>query len=295
MTESHSRDQKAWWEGMDKSRQCRLVLNDPQRGYMRLCQQSSGLFKYHSKLTKSALNAQYEIAYKDTGERKLGAGTWIKTVRDAGDEDRDRWVGVGVWGKVFKSFRLALEERDVEWKPDNHSFVLCFDSLDKEEVSIRGLDVKYRVRIVTTFIPNVDFLRKSLNQAIRRSAEIQILLLDYDSPQVAYRADALGITKAKMTQEIHRSIKFLTEFYHDPEIARLEPSRFEVRLFDASPIASLYWFDNVCYLGLHWMRQNSTEAPQLRLEKEKNHVLFSSMEIHFDALWSESKPILSSL
>lgn len=278
---------QAFIEGMNASLQCRLVLNDPRRGYERLCREATGRYPYHARLTRNALNAQYRSVFP-TAEYPagLGAGTWIRCVRDAANEQAERWSGVGVWARVFRSFHLELRLSDLEWKVPKKTNVTCHDELAAEEIYITGLGAERPVRIVSTWIPNWEFVQRCFTQALGRSAAIQVLLLDPNSPQAAYCADALCMSPDAMQQEIHGSLRALDDFYRDQEISKLAPSRFEVRLYDHIPIASIFWYDDTAYVGPHWMRQHSTLIPQFRLERDKNSMAFCSMEQHFDALWA---------
>ena len=64
-------------------------------------------------------------------------------------------------------------------------------------------------------------------------------------------------------------------------------SNIELHLYRATPIMTLYWYDDTCYMGFFWRKRAAIRKPQLEI-RMKDSYFGDEVEAHFNDLWKNS-------
>ncbi len=106
-------------------------------------------------------------------------------------------------------------------------------------------------------------------EAVEHGATIQMLLLDPDSPQVKYRADALE-NIADVREEIKLDLRALGKVLGELEQKSGYEGKLEIRLYDATPVVSMYKFDDTWIVAAYLWGTDylwNKAARQIKVEK----------------------------
>jgi TIR domain len=140
--------------------------------------------------------------------------------------------------------------------------------------------------ILQTWIPNFPALETYLEKALARVNRIRILLLNPSSDFATLRSQEIGYPKTDSVPEyIMGNIQDLTKFcQQNPGAAH----KLELRLYNGTPVLSLYASDDTYVLGLFWRGTRAVQGPQFVIEGE-NSFIANSLTNHFEDIWESGK------
>jgi hypothetical protein len=138
--------------------------------------------------------------------------------------------------------------------------------------------------ILQTWIGNLIPIRESIVNATKRGCAVKILLLDPASPHAEFRGKEYGNThKDFVGQQVDTT---LTELRAAKD--RINLSNLEIRLYDGTPIFTVYAADDEMFVGFYWRHLAATVGPQLDIQSDS--LLGQQVHRHFDDLWGLRHP-----
>lgn len=137
------------------------------------------------------------------------------------------------------------------------------------------------IRILQTWIPNVQMFEHALATAAENGAIIQILIFDPDSPFVEQRTIDLGYSNKEIGKE---SILFnIVELKRIITQHRLQ-NKVEIKTYSVLPSLQLYIADDTIFVGFFWHGTPSTLATTLEVGGA-NTVLANRFKREFLRVW----------
>ena len=141
-----------------------------------------------------------------------------------------------------------------------------------------------RIRILQTWMGNYIEIESALKAAALRNCTVEILLLDPTSALAGARSRDLGAPEDYVSRAIVSNIERITDLIRrNPALA----DRFELTLYNATPIMTLYWYDETCFLGLYWREGNAIAKPQLEINTTDSY-FGEEVESHFASLKNDA-------
>lgn len=148
-----------------------------------------------------------------------------------------------------------------------------------DKLNERFGNARHEVVILQTWIGNLIPIRESIVSACEKGCRIRILLLSPRSLHAALRGQEYGNTdKEYVGQQVNANLADLRSVKN-----RFRPGNVEVRLYDGTPIFTIYGSDNHLFVGFYWRQLAAIEGPQLEIEGES--VLGQRIWRHFENLW----------
>lgn len=149
------------------------------------------------------------------------------------------------------------------------------------------VDEAKRVTILNTWIPNLDVLKDSVDAAVRRGAEVRILLLHPKSMVAGLRTDALragGLEKFddQVTDGVKRCLSTLEAMHK--RLTRRRKSCLKVRVFNSLPSVSVYRADEHYLVSVFLHGQLAINSPQFEITGTDT-VLGKQIQTELDTLW----------
>ncbi|HEX6711413.1 MAG TPA: DUF5919 domain-containing protein [Rubrobacter sp.] len=121
------------------------------------------------------------------------------------------------------------------------------------------------IRILQTWIGNLDGISDSLRKAANNNCTVQILLLDPDSVQARYRSKDQGENDTAAKLRIEANLDHLNRLMSEPKTK----DNIKVKTYDATPILTIYGYDNIDIVGLYWRKKAAISFPQLMINRQK--------------------------
>ncbi|HJQ27960.1 MAG TPA: DUF5919 domain-containing protein [Rubrobacter sp.] len=132
-----------------------------------------------------------------------------------------------------------------------------------------GIEKKFQqassIRVLQTWIGNLDRIADSLRKAANNNCTVQILLLDPNSVQARYRSKDQGENETAAKQRIEINLNHLERLMSEPNTR----GNIEVRTYDATPTMTIYGYDNIDIVGLYWRKKAAISFPQLMVNRQK--------------------------
>jgi hypothetical protein len=143
------------------------------------------------------------------------------------------------------------------------------------------------ISILQTWIPNFPALETYLEKALARVNRIRILLLDPKSDFARIRSQEIGFPNQSLVAEhIMGNIQDLTKFcQQNPGAA----DKLELRLYNGTPVLSLYASDDTYVLGLFWRGRRAVQGPQFVIEGADSFIA-NKVTYHFEDIWNSGTP-----
>ncbi len=191
----------------------------------------------------------------------------------------------------FESDMAALVARIKERHARHGGALRVADKLPSELLENRIAKAKQHVRIMCIWSSRWFSLRDSLLKALRDGAVVQILLLDPANEALCRQRDrdlneGAGFTKS----HIEQNIRELGSIVERAAYLGLDRSRFQIKLYSATPSRVLYMADEMVLIGSHPVGQLSASAPHT-IVYGANTDLFQNMQQHFDNLWESDAAV----
>lgn len=149
------------------------------------------------------------------------------------------------------------------------------------------------ITILNTWIPNLNLLREDLDDALRRRAEVRILLLHPRSMATELRERALrdqGVDRVSPSVRggITDCLKVLHSMHQSLDERR--QAKLKVRLFNSLPAVSVYRADEQYLVGMFLHGQLAIESPQFEV-KGADSPLGRQIQRELDTLWEIGRDI----
>jgi hypothetical protein len=142
------------------------------------------------------------------------------------------------------------------------------------------------VRILQSWIPDMQPFMACIAEAVGHGAAVEILILHPESAAASMRLKSLEIEEPEYPSYHARKLM--------RDLRRLESLSFDsggiVRTCTAGPVAQLYGTEEHLWMGLFWPGQFSMQAPQMEVSV-KESALGRELSRHFDELWASSPPL----
>lgn len=139
------------------------------------------------------------------------------------------------------------------------------------------------IKILQTWMGNYTVIQGSLEVAAKAGRKIEILLLyPWSAQAIARSHDLSWANPDDVSTEIESNLKQLNLLCIANEL-----SNIELHLYRATPIMTLYWYDEICYMGLFWRKKPAIGRPQLEI-RITNSYFGNEIEAHFNDLWKNS-------
>jgi hypothetical protein len=139
------------------------------------------------------------------------------------------------------------------------------------------------IRILQTWIPNFPALETYLEKALARVNRIRILLLNPSSRFAQLRSQEIGFSRLELVEEyIEGNIQDLTKFCQENPGAA---DKLDLRLYDGTPVLSLYASDDTYVLGLFWRGTRAVQGPQFVIEGADSFIA-NNVANHFEDIWN---------
>lgn len=138
------------------------------------------------------------------------------------------------------------------------------------------------IRILQTWIPDFVGVLNQLEKALARGCHVRLLLLSPKSKFTSIRSSEVGFPSENQVADLIRgNIRDLRVFcQQNPEMGQ----RVELRVYDGTPVISLYASDDVYTLGLFWRERRAVQGPQFIVQGVESH-LAKTIDAHFDSIW----------
>ncbi|KAL7579155.1 hypothetical protein ACA910_019176 [Epithemia clementina (nom. ined.)] len=185
--------------------------------------------------------------------------------------------------------------------PPGEDDTVILESFPVMKEFCKQVETSKRIRLLNTWIPNIDMFYRSLITALRRDteAELHVLLLSPHSRLSASRNRALDLCAQPVLRDYHkvgiqRTLEIL-KLVHDalgddcPVLKNIQ-QRIQVRLFDSHPSVSLYQLDDKAYIGLYWHGRMSVSSVHFEAHTENSFLGREAMK-EFDILWECGTPV----
>lgn len=144
-----------------------------------------------------------------------------------------------------------------------------------------------QVTILNTWIPNLELLREDLEQALKRRAEVRILLLHPKSMVTGLRERALrerGVDQGgePVRDGIERCLKVLHSMHRDLDDRRR--GKLRVRVYNSLPAVSVYRADEHYLVSVFLHGQLAINSPQFEVDGAETP-LGRQVQRELDTLW----------
>lgn len=145
------------------------------------------------------------------------------------------------------------------------------------------------IRIQQIWMTNFMSIRQAILDSAKR-CKVKILLLDPRSIQTKYRSFDLGFHDPTLELQNSNYVKKLIESNMIPldklQSSEAANSNIEIRFYDATPVISIYGYDDRNILGIYWRKKGAVAGPQIEIKISSYFGKLS--QDHFNDLWSDS-------
>lgn len=147
--------------------------------------------------------------------------------------------------------------------------------------------------VLNTWIPNLERLQKHLEEVVRRGGQVQVLLLNPDSPAVELRHRALlegGVRAVSydVRAEVNRCLEILSLIHG--RLPRAARDRLQVRLYSSLPSISVYQADEQYLVSMFLHGQLAINSPQFDINGTGSD-LGRQVRREIDTLWQIGKAV----
>lgn len=154
------------------------------------------------------------------------------------------------------------------------------------------LHIGQEIRILNTWIPNLDPCLDLLIVALQRQASVRILLLYPRSLVAELRNEAIAasprpVLHESVQQGVEENFKILEHIYR--HLNEEQRGQLQVRLYNSLPSISIYQVNQFCLMGIYFHGALAISSPQF--EVNMTSFLGKRIDEEFNTLWSIAQPI----
>lgn len=160
------------------------------------------------------------------------------------------------------------------------------------ELFCQSISIGREIRILNTWIPNLNTFIDALVEALQQGARVRILLLYPRSLIAELRNEALEISaKPVLKESVQRGVdENLTVLqYIAQHLDVRQTKQLQVRIYHSLPSVSIYQVDQFCLMGLYFHGHLAINAPQFEINLRS--FLGKRLDEEFNTLWSIGQPI----
>lgn len=160
------------------------------------------------------------------------------------------------------------------------------------ELFCQSLNTGHEIRILNTWIPNLNTFIDALVEALQQEARVRILLLYPRSLIAELRNEALETAaKPVLKESVQRGVdENLTVLqYIAQHLDARQAKQLQVRIYHSLPSVSIYQVDQFCLMGLYFHGHLAINAPQF--EVNLRSFLGKRLDEEFNTLWAIGQPI----
>lgn len=140
---------------------------------------------------------------------------------------------------------------------------------------------KKLIRILDTFLTEMENWQEAFSDAIRNGCHIHLLLAEPNSSCARLRSKSLKDVNVQ-----HRVLGNLEQL---ESFCIKYPNQFLVRLYDHLPGLNLFAYDDTMILGWFWRHKYAIHGTYMQLQKN-NSALAKDADEHWQEMWNSSKP-----
>ena len=149
--------------------------------------------------------------------------------------------------------------------------------LPKERISQLATEDAEKIRILQTYIPDVEPLPEGVIEHLRKGGRVELILLEPDCDASKARIAELGFENDKASSSFETLCKQL-------RAAGVSDENIEIRFTEQRPPFPLYAVDDAIFIGQYWPRNENLASPFLELTAEQSDYARAAVEA-FDQLW----------
>lgn len=162
------------------------------------------------------------------------------------------------------------------------------------ELFSQSISTGHEIRILNTWIPNLNTFIDALIEALQQQARVRILLLYPRSLIAELRNEALEtaakpILKESVQRGVDENLTVLQ--YIAQHLDAQQAKQLQVRIYHSLPSVSIYQVDQLCLIGLYFHGHLAINAPQF--EVNLRSFLGKRLDEEFNTLWAIGQPIAS--
>lgn len=185
-----------------------------------------------------------------------------------------------------------LEQEQKSADPASNSVVRYTYQRFPTEIFSNYLRQGASIRILNTWMPNLDSLTDPLIQTLQQGATAKFLLLHPKSPIAELRNQALEpapmpVLKERVQRGVEENLDNLS--YIAKHLPDRQRGQLQVRLFHSLPAISIYQVDQFCLAGIYFHGQLAINSPQLEINLDS--FLGQQIDKEFNILWSIGPPL----
>ncbi|WP_397447794.1 DUF5919 domain-containing protein [Polaribacter sp. R77954] len=160
--------------------------------------------------------------------------------------------------------------------------IFSYNQFPTESIKNKINTSEKSIRILDTWIGNYMELESTLESAIKKGVEVEILLLNPDCQQAIQRSDDIGKTSnTYVKDQIRINLESISLMYDKLK----KPSNLKVRIYDATPVFTSYSTDKSTFIGFYWRKSNAEKGNYLEVNNS-NYGFGKRVKIHFVDLWN---------
>ena len=160
------------------------------------------------------------------------------------------------------------------------------------EIFCRYINYGHEIRILNTWIPNLDHFIELFITALQQDVHLRILLLYPRSFIAELRNEALEVSPHPLLREsVQRGVddNLTVLQYIARHLNERQRKQLQVRLYHSLPSVSIYQVDQFCLMGIYFHGHLAINSPQS--EVNMNSFFGKRLDGEFNTLWSIGQPI----
>ena len=201
------------------------------------------------------------------------------------------FVRTTVLAEVRSELALSVRnELGVWWKMERPGFAAVHPSFPIQYVTENISKARHRVLILANWLPDPIQLEKSLASAINNGADVQVILLDPESPHARDRGrDLESIDTQIVAKEIRASIGELARFSQDARAVKM----IDLRLHGRLPTHILFAWDETVLFSTYLLGVHALQASFLEFVVRPSGIA-AELIANFEKLRTSARPIALS-
>lgn len=157
-------------------------------------------------------------------------------------------------------------------------FVRLFESLPTEYLNQSIADAK-EVRIIQTYLTGVENLKLSLEAALKKGANVKILLMEPELESARLRSKGL------INKQVNVRAKILDNRSELEELYDKYPGLFQLKYYNEIPGLNLFAVDDKLLIGFYWYKQYAIYGTYLEIKNDDYYPLAKNVNTHWNKLW----------
>lgn len=156
-------------------------------------------------------------------------------------------------------------------------------------VNLMSNDNVEHIRVLQTWMPNLQALKDAFHTAVTKDAQLQILLVRPSGPAADLRQ--LSMPKVQINRYLLDNLSVLAEIYDS--LTGPQKQKFTVHVYDTPFSLSLYQVNNVSFVSLFLLNKLALDSLQIKITNAKS-AWGKMVTDEFEAIWQHrrTKPVI---